>query len=242
MDQLILLTLLTLVASGVGTLSGFGTSTIMVPVLTLFFPLPITLLFVGIIHLFGDLWKMLLFRKGLNWRLILGFGIPGIFLSYIGASLSFDIPTTLLEQLLGVFLLGYVIFLFMHQRWRLPRTTAMAVTGGALSGFFAGIFGVGGAIRGMFLSAFDLPKATYIFVSGAIAFFIDAVRIGTYLWEGTRLEAFLLYGMILYVPTSLLGAYVAKRVVDRIPQGAFRLVIAAFLGLIALKLLFLPNL
>lgn len=241
-DQLILLTLLTFVASGVGTLSGFGTSTIMVPVLMLFFPLSITLLFVGIIHLFGDLWKMLLFRKGLHWRLILGFGIPGVLLSYVGASLSFSIPTALLEPLLGVFLLGYVIFLFIHQRWRLPHTNVMAVIGGTLSGFFAGIFGVGGAIRGTFLSAFDLPKATYIFVSGAIAFIIDVVRIGTYLWEGARLEALLLYGMILFIPVSLTGAYVAKRIVDRIPQEWFRLVVATFLGFIALKFLWFPSL
>lgn len=48
MDQIVLLILLTLVAAGVGTLSGFGTLTIMVPVLTLFFPLPVALLFVGL--------------------------------------------------------------------------------------------------------------------------------------------------------------------------------------------------
>jgi uncharacterized protein len=121
MEELILLALLTLVASGVGTLSGFGTSTIMVPVLTLFFPLPITLLFVGIIHLFGDIWKVLLFRQGLDWRLLLWFGVPGVLLSYLGASLSVGVDTVLLERLLGVFLLLYVLFLFSHKeclsRW-----------------------------------------------------------------------------------------------------------------------------
>lgn len=241
-EQLLLLTLLTFVASAVGTLSGFGTSTIMVPVLAIFFPLPMTLLFVGIIHWFGDIWKMLFFRQGLQWRLMLAFGIPGVFLSYVGASLAVDIATGLLERLLGGFLLGYVVFLFLHQDWRLPGTTAMAVTGGTLSGFFAGLFGVGGAIRGAFLSSFDLPKATYIFVSGAIAFVIDVVRISTYFGEGVRLGTTLLYGMILFIPSSLVGAYAAKRVLDRIPQRSFRLVIATALGLIAFKLLLFPNL
>jgi uncharacterized protein len=241
MTDVLLLALLTLVASAVGTLSGFGTSTIMVPVVALFFPLPVTLLFVAIIHLFGDVWKMLLFRKGLNWRLILWFGVPGVVLSFVGASFTVGVDTELLERLLGGFLLAYVAFLFFERDWKLPKTNAVAATGGALSGFFAGIFGVGGAIRGTFLTAFDLPKAAYIFTSGAIAFLIDTVRIGTYLFEGVRLDSLLLSGMLAFIPASLLGAFLAKKVVDRIPQGAFRMVIAAVLGLLALRFLFLPS-
>ena len=241
MYELVLLALLTLAASAVGTLSGFGTSTIMVPVLTLFFPLPLTLLFVGVIHLFGDLWKMLLFRKGLDWRLVLSFGAPGVLLSYVGAELSVGADAAILERLLGAFLLLYVLFLFRHESWRLPQSTAVAVSGGALSGFFAGLFGVGGAIRSTFLAAFNLPKETYIFVSGAVALVIDLVRVGTYLGEGVRLETMLLYGMAAFVPISLLGAFLAKKVVNRIPQRTFRLVIAVLLGLIGLRFLLFPQ-
>jgi len=43
------------------------------------------------------------------------------------------------------------------------------IAGGALSGFFAGIFGVGGAVRATFLTVFDLPKAAYLATSGSIA-------------------------------------------------------------------------
>ena len=242
MAEVALLALLTLLASGVGALSGFGTSTIMVPVVALYFPLPVTLLFVGIIHLFGDIWKMLLFRSGVNWWLILSFGVPGILLSFAGARLTVDVPGPLLERFLGAFLLAYVVFLFLHESWRLPRNRLSAVGGGALSGFFAGLFGVGGAIRWMFLSAFDLPKATYIFASGAIALVIDIVRLSTYLLQGTRLDEALFMGMLVFIPASLLGSFVAKRIVTRIPQAAFRKVVAAFLGLVALRFLFLSNL
>ena len=65
-----LIAALTLIASAVGTLTGFGTSTIMVPILASFLPVPQVLLLVGIIHWFGDIWKMLLFRIGVRWRLI----------------------------------------------------------------------------------------------------------------------------------------------------------------------------
>jgi hypothetical protein len=142
-----LIAALTLLASTVGTVTGFGTSTIMVPVLAAFLPLPQVLLLVGIIHWFGDIWKMLLFRGGVRWRLILLFGGTGIVATVIGGLLVFQAPESLLSRALGGFLLLYVIFLLAKQRFRIPQTTPTAVLGGVLHGFAAGIFGVGGAVH-----------------------------------------------------------------------------------------------
>lgn len=235
-----LIAVLTVVAAGVGTLSGFGTSTIMVPVLVMFYPLPETLLLVGIVHWFGDVWKIWLFKRGIRWRLWLAFGITGVLYSYWGAMLSVNAPETLMKRVLGGFLLAYVVFLFARQSFELPATTAVAGLGGAASGFMAGIFGVGGAVRGAFLAAFDLDKAVYIATSGAIAIVIDSVRIGEYVHGGTRLAPELLWGMLLFIPASFIGAELAKKIVERIPQDRFRLVIAAFLLLAGLKLLIWP--
>ncbi len=232
--------LLTILAGSVGTLSGFGTSTIMVPVLLLFLPLPQTLLLVGIIHWFGDIWKLLLFREGIRWKLILTFGIPGIIAAYIGARMIFSVSNALLSQILGVFLIVYVIFLFFRPSFKLPQSHLTAMVGGALSGFFAGIFGMGGAIRSVFLTAFDLPKAVYIATAGAIAFTIDSARLTTYIASGVRLDDVLLWGILLFIPASFLGAYLAKLIVDKIPQEQFRLVVAAFLFLVGTKLLLFP--
>ena len=46
--DILLLAVLTVVASAIGTITGFGTSTMMVPVLVAFFPLPQALLLVGV--------------------------------------------------------------------------------------------------------------------------------------------------------------------------------------------------
>jgi uncharacterized membrane protein YfcA len=236
----LLLCILTLIASGVGTTTGFGLSTIMIPVLTLFVPLPVTLLFVGIIHLCGDIWKVLLFKKGLDWKLILCFGLSGIAASYLGASLSFYAVSLPLKSVLGAFLILYVIFLFIKRQWVLPKTSVTAVSGGFLSGLFAGFFGVGGAIRGAFLTAFNLPKEVYIFTSGLIAFFIDVTRIWRYIWGGTRLEKNLLLALIACIPISFLGAYAAKKFLDRLPQKYFRILVGIFLAIVGAKLLIRP--
>ncbi|MBN1780360.1 sulfite exporter TauE/SafE family protein [bacterium] len=237
--QVLSLSVLTLFASLVGTVSGFGVSTIMIPVMGLFYPLPVSLLFVAVIHLSGDIWKVIFFKSGANWKLILLFGIPGLAFSYAGAVLSTGGSDVFMKRLLGGFILIYVVYLFLKQSWKIPANDKTSVIGGSLSGFFAGIFGVGGAVRGAFLSAFNLPKEMYIFTSGMIALFIDITRILRYLMHGTGLPGNLTWMLVLMIPLSFLGAFAAKKVIHRIPQKFFRPVIAALLGLVALKFVLL---
>lgn len=235
-----LIGLVTLIAAAVGTLTGFGTSTIMVPVLVSFYPLTQTLFLVGIIHWFGDIWKMLLFRTGVRWRLIVLFGVTGIIATVLGGHLAFRAPAPLLSRLLGAFLLAYVAFILLKSRFEVPQTNATAMVGGAMYGLSAGIFGVGGAVRGAFLAAYNLPKDVYIFTAGAIGFVIDTGRVATYWWEGAQIDNRLWWGLVLFVPISFVGAKIGEMIVGRIPQAKFRAVIAIFLGLIGLKFLLMP--
>jgi len=231
------LCLLTLVASGIGTATGFGTSTVMIPVMTLFAPMPVALLFVGIVHLFGDIWKVILFRRGINWKLVLGFGLSGIAASFLGASLSIYAEALPLKRILGAFLILYVVYLLLNRERALPQTHGTAVCGGALSGLLAGFFGVGGTVRGAFLTAFNLPKEVYLFTSGLIALLIDVTRVSRYLWGDTRLGEDLLLALAVSIPISFIGAYLAKRFLDKLPQKFFRVFVGAFLALVGGKLL-----
>lgn len=231
--------LLTFFASAAGTLTGFGTSTIMVTVLVLFFPLPEVLLFVGLVHFFDDIWKLMLFREGIRWRTVLLFGLPGVVMSWVGALIVVRASDFFLPQLLGVFLVGYFIFIALRPAFKFKPNALMVAAGGASSGFLAGILGVGGLLRALFLSAFDFPKAVYIATSGAIALMVDGTRLTTYLYEGTELADVFLWGLIAFIPASFFGSALAKRVVNRIPQKKFRLVVGGALFIIGLKLIFL---
>ena len=221
-------------------MTGFGTSTIMIPVLLFWYPLPQTLLLVGIVHWVGDIWKIILFRKGATWNLILLFGIPSVLAAYAGARLTLTTESTILLRILGAALIAYTIFLLFHSSWKLPKRNMTAITGGALSGLMAGIFGVGGAVRGAFLAAFDLPKHVYIFTAGTIALMTDSIRLLTYGIGNVNLPRELWYGMILFLPLSFAGAWCAKKIVGKLPEKAFRQVIAIFLALVGLKFLLFP--
>lgn len=235
--EILLLTFLTVVAAFIGTLSGFGISTILVPVMVFFLPLPETLLLVGIIHWFGDLWKVGLFHQGIKGKLIFTFGIPGIIMSVIGAQLVMAVPAPRLTQALGILLIIYSVSVWLKPTWKIPARTETATLGGLLSGFLAGLLGVGGAVRGAFLSAFNLPKATYIATAGIIGFMIDSGRLVSYVYDGVRLPSLLWWGLPFFIIASLAGALIAKQTADRIAEQQFRSVIAVFLVLMGVRLI-----
>ena len=239
-EEIIYIALLTLLASTIGTLAGFGISTIMVPVLLIIFPLPQTLLLVGVIHWFNDVWKIILFREGIRWKLFLAFGLPGILTSFIGSSLSLRISREILSRALGVFLIAYVLFIVFNRTFKLSQKLSVAISGGALTGFFAGIFGIGGEINAVALSAFNLKKAVYVATAGAISFMIDSARIATYIRGGIGLEPAILAGFLIFIPLSLIGAMIGKRGIEKIPQEKFRNFVAVFIFLFGLKLVLLP--
>jgi len=231
---------ITFIAAVFGTITGFGISTIMVPIVLFFYPLPSTLLFVALIHFAGDIWKIIFFKSGIRWKLILSFGIPGIAASYLGASLILSISDVLMKRILAVFLLSYVVFVVIKKEWSVPQKTTTGIIGGSLYGFSAGIFGIGGAVRSAFLTVYNLPKEVYIFTAGAIALFVDITRIAKYISGGPSVQSFFLITLAVCIPISLLGAYMAKKVVHQVPQKKFRTIIAVFIGLMAIKLLFIP--
>ncbi len=237
---IVIIAFLALIASVVGTITGFGISTVMIPVLVIYFPPVEAIFLVSIIHWFGNVWKVLLFRKGFNLRLLLLFGLTGFLTSYIGASISLGSNEEFLLRILGIFLFGYAIFLIFQTSFTIPAINVTALLGGSLSGFFAVIFGIGGAIRSMFLSAFNLPKEVYIATAGAIGLLVDSTRIFTYFAGGAQLPKLLWWGLPLFIILSVIGAKIARRIVDRIPQDKFRIVIALFLFIVGAKLAIWP--
>ena len=93
--------------------------------------------------------------------------------------------------------------MFIKPDFKIKANRLTAATGGALSGFMAGIFGMGGAVRSLFLSAFNLQKEVYIVTGAAIAIVIDITRLGTYLSKGSSLEKLTWWGMIIFIQYTL---------------------------------------
>ncbi len=230
----LLLLLAGFVSEIIGTMAGFGSSTIFLPLALFFVDFKTALMLVAIFHIFGNLGRITFFKKGINKRLLLIFGVPSILLTLIGALLVNYIQQELLKMVLGVFLLLYTITFIYNPAIKVATTIRNSIIGGSLSGFFAGLIGTGGALRGAFLNAYNLEKTTYIATAAMIALLVDITRIPIYLKDGFLPQQYYLYIPLLFI-IAIVGSFLGKKIVTKIPQEQFKKLVLIGIALISIK-------
>lgn len=217
-------------------MAGFGSSTIFLPFALFFFDFQTALILVAIFHMSGNIGRIAFFRHGLNKRLLLIFGIPSVLFTIGGALLVNYLSQPILKLILGLFLIVYVLI-----SWggglNVKPTKRNSLFGGGLSGFFAGLVGTGGALRGAFLNSFGLKKSVYIATAAAISLAVDVTRIPIYLGSGF-LQAKLYYFIPLLFLVAIAGSFIGKKIVHKIPQKIFRRVVLTAIFLVSLKFAF----
>jgi uncharacterized membrane protein YfcA len=218
----------------VGTVVGFGSSTVFLPVALLFVDFRTALILVGFSHLFGNIGRVAFFRHGVDRRLLLVFGVPSVIFAFAGASLASWASEDVLKGALGVFLLAFSVVSAVRPDLRFPASGASAAAGGTVSGFVAGLIGTGGALRGAFLTGYRLPKERYIATAAAIAIMTDITRVPVYLaeWGASAARPDILAALFVL---ALSGSYAGRKLVDRLPQKSFRSIVLAALALVGAK-------
>lgn len=229
----LLFLLLALIAEIVGTVGGFGSSVFFVPIANLYFDYHSVLGLTAVFHLSSNISKIMLFRSGLNKRLLLTIGVPSVGFVVLGSILSRYLDTKVLELALGVFLTLFSLVFIIGRRLEVSPITRNAVVGGALSGFSAGLLGTGGAIRGLTMAAFNLEKSVFVATSAFIDLMIDLSRSVVYYSNGYIHKHDMGYVPYLFA-IGLVGSYIGKRILKRIPQHRFRLISLVFILLIGL--------
>lgn len=104
MQEYSLFFILALVAEIIGTVSGFGSSILFVPIASMFFDFKIVLGITAVFHVFSNLSKIGMFRKGIDKRIVLKLGIPAIVFVIIGALLTSFIPQQNTELIMSFIL------------------------------------------------------------------------------------------------------------------------------------------
>jgi hypothetical protein len=126
------------------TLAGFGSSTLLVPVATMFMDLKTAIFLVACFHLFSNTFKIKLFWNKIDLNIFLLFGIPSICFALIGAALISIVPVDVVKVILAVFLIVFSLYSLVKPRFVIKKTRSSAFIGGGLSGFLAGLIGLGG--------------------------------------------------------------------------------------------------
>ena len=113
---------LALLAEIIGTISGFGSSILFVPIASIFIDFKLVLGITAVFHVFSNITKIVLFKHGINKDIIIKLGIPAVIFVIIGALLTKVIPQKEIELLLNIVLVGLAIFLLTNTNKTIPPT------------------------------------------------------------------------------------------------------------------------
>lgn len=216
-----------------GTVSGFGSSILFVPIASLFFDFKAVLGITAVFHVFSNVSKIVLFRNGIDKEIALKLGIPAALFVIIGALITTFLPTSQIELAMNFILIALAIYLIARFNKPLRQTDTNLYIGGISSGFIAGIAGTGGAIRGITLAAFQLKKEIFIATSALIDLGVDFSRAVVYVSNGYFKKEYLFLIPFL-IGISILGSYTGKKILGYTSETVFRYIV---LGVILLTTL-----
>lgn len=221
MENYYLFLFLAFISEIIGTVSGFGSSILFVPIASLYFDFTTVLGITAVFHVFSNLSKIALFRNGINKEIVLKLGIPAVIFVTIGALLTSYIPVKQMELTMNVMLILLAIYLLINFNKKLKQTNRNLYIGGSVSGFLAGLVGTGGAIRGITLAAFQLQKDVFIATSAFIDLGVDSGRAIVYISSGYFDKKYLILIPFLIV-VSFLGSYIGKIILKYTSDKLFR--------------------
>lgn len=250
---LLLVILVSFLASILTFYSGFGLGTLLLPVFALWFPVKEAVIMTAVVHLFNNIFKLVLVKPYIDKHILIQFGLPALVGALLG-SLSlhwisdiniaypvrigpFNASLQVLNVILGLSIIFFGILEFIHfEKFSFGKRPLVA--GGLLSGFFGGLSGHQGVLRSAFLIRYPLSKEAFIATGVAIACVIDIARLSVY---STDLPAFTGRGSYILIAVSvtaaIFGAVTGNQYLKKVDIGVIKKITAAGIILMGLAIL-----
>lgn len=233
---LVLLIAAALVASTLAAVAGFGGAAALLPVLVAIFGVREAIPILTVAQLISNASRVWFNRAELDGRLVGWFALGAIPLALVGGFFFAAAPLSALTRLLGGFLLSVVAW--RHVRpgppRRLPRTAFVAI--GAVFSFLSALLGSVGPLMAPFFLAAGLVKGAYIGTEAASTVVMHVTKLAAYGTSGVLSPEGTVVGLALG-PFMIAGSFAGKRIVDRLPEGVFVLIIEAVLVVAGLAFL-----
>ncbi len=252
--EIIIISLVALVASLLTFFSGFGLGTILMPVFAIFFPLEVAIAMTGVVHFSNNMFKIALVGRNCNKEVLLRFGLPAIVAAFAGAWLLMQLSSlpiiasyTLYERTfhisiinlsIGILLLIFAMMEVVPYFKNLTFHKNKMIIGGALSGFFGGLAGIQGALRSAFLMKSGLSKESYVATGVAIACLVDLSRMSIYFsrFQAANLSENITL-LLCAILAALAGALLGKKFLKKITIQSIQYLVSVMLAIIALALI-----
>ena len=231
----VLLTLVALLASTVAAITGFGGAAILLPALVLAYGTRDAIPILTVAQLVGNGSRVWFNRKAIKFPVVWWFALGGVPAATIGGILFARAPLSILTRGLGVFLILLVVWRHLPSRSMHMPLRGFALLGAGAS-FLSALMGSVGPLMAPFFLAYGLTKAAYIGTEALTTVVMHVTKLIVYR-QSSVLSGHSILAVLSFGPAMILGSYVGKKVVDRLPERAF--IILVEVTLVAAGVLFM---
>src|SRR5438552_1290531 len=216
-------------AGAIAAVSGFGIGSLLTPLLAVRVGTKLAVAAVSVPHAVATAYRFWIMRRDVDRRLLWSFGLMSAAGGLAGALLHAYADSPVLTLVFGVLLIvtGMMGLTGLSERLRF-RGWAAWVAGG-ISGLLGGLVGNQGGIRSAAMLGFDVPRHAFVATATAVALCVDGARLPVYLTTQGREIAAIWPLLDAARAGVVIGALAGTRVLGRLPDRAFRRIVAGLL-------------
>lgn len=223
----ILLALAALLASTLAAVTGFGGAAVLLPAIVAVFGIREAVPILTVAQLIGNASRVWFNRRELYWPVVGWFALGAVPFALLGGFLFAKAPLAVLTRLLGAFLLLVVVWRHIRPK---PKSFPVASFAGIGAGasFLSALLGSVGPIMAPFFLAYGLVKGAYIGTEGLSTVVMHIAKLIAYRQTAVLTLSGALIGLGLG-PVMILGSFLGKRILDRLPEKVFVAIIEGVL-------------
>ena len=217
-----------LIAGTISGIVGFGSSIMLMPVLVIVFGPLQAVPIMAVAALMANFSRIVVWYREVDWKACAAYSITGVPCAALGARTLLALPPRAIDVTLGAFF----ILMIPTRRWlnahglRL-RLWHLAIVG-AVIGFLTGIVVSTGPINVPFFLAYGLVKGAFLATEAAGSLAIYGAKAAIFRNFGALPLEAIVQGLIIGC-SLMIGSFIAKPFVLRLPPERFRLLMDAML-------------
>ena len=188
----------------------------------------------------GDLFAIAYYRRHADWRRLLAlcpYVVAGMLPAYLVLGLVDD---DVLRVAIGILILVLLLLHVVRQRYGFQqladRWWLTAITG-VLAGFATTVSNAAGPVMGIYLVSQHTDKHRFLGTSAWFFFLVNVSKMPGYTALGMMTRRSLTLDLLL-VPVVAAGAILGVRILKRIPQAVFDVLVLALAGVAAVRMVF----
>jgi uncharacterized membrane protein YfcA len=226
--------------SVIGGVAGFGAGVVLLPLLAATLGLRAAAPVLTVAMLLGNLSRVWWSRHEIDRAVVGRFLLGAVPATAIGALLYVGATSTGLRLVMGGFLLAAVpVRRALLSRYFTVRLAHFPVIGAAVGALSALVVTVGPVVTPFYL-AYGLRRGAYIATEGVCAFAMHVTRGAVFARYSLLTAETIAIGLVLGT-AMFAGSWVARRLLDRMSERVFLLVIEGLLILMGLQFLLIPR-